>query len=203
MTATAGGILSRFTFAVPIRLQISQSSQEEIAPDLLLGEIETKLVNHQAAIVINIRNPLPRITRYVNTTAHVYLHGSETPFMSQEALEVAFAPNSIFPLALVDTLGAGIGSGSYTAKVMLELDGRTWEFTQDFIIESTQAVATTQRRAEQSPQNISSPPLSQTALTVIIIAGALTLVAITLTIFSCKKVNINKLVEKHERSRLR
>jgi hypothetical protein len=131
-----GGIISRYTFAIPVRLQITF---DEIEPELLLGEISTRLVNYRAAVVVEIRNPLPRITRYVTARADVFKQGERRPTLTKENLEIEFAPNSVFPLALVDEAAIGFSEGKYTVAVTLEHDGRIWEFSEDFEIHATEA----------------------------------------------------------------
>ncbi|MCL2247897.1 MAG: DUF916 and DUF3324 domain-containing protein [Oscillospiraceae bacterium] len=131
-----GGIISRYTFALPVRLQISY---DEIEPQLLLGEISTRLVNHRAAVVVEIRNPLPRITRYVTGRADVFPYGKRKPTLTKEDIEIEFAPNSVFPMALVDEAGIGLSEGKYTVAVTLEHEGRVWEFIEDFEIQATEA----------------------------------------------------------------
>jgi len=135
--AQAGTIISRFTFAIPVRLQITS---DEIEPQIIFGGISTRLINHRAAIVAEIRNPLPRITRDVIVSAAVYPQGGNRPVFTRENIEVEFAPHSIFPLAFVDEAGIGLSPGLYTTVIHLERESRVWEFKEDFEVFAAEAI---------------------------------------------------------------
>jgi len=138
--AEEGTIINRFTFSIPVRLQIGTDAVE---PQLIFGGISTRLINHRAAIVAEIINPLPRITRYVTATATVYPQdeGESHLLFTRGDIEVEFAPHSVFPLAFVDEAGVGLSPGLYTAVIHLEHEGKVWEFKEDFEILATEANA--------------------------------------------------------------
>jgi len=132
----AGSIVNRYTFTIPVRLQISH---DEIKPELIFGGISTRLINHRAAVVAEVRNPLPRITRDVTASAAVYSQGENRPVFTRDNIEIEFAPHSVFPLAFVDEAGIGLAPGNYTAVIKLEREGNLWEFNEDFEILATEA----------------------------------------------------------------
>ena len=56
-------------------------------------------------------------------------------------MNVDFAPNTVFPLTMLDREGFGLFAGNYRAIITLEHEGQTWTFEEDFVITNTQALA--------------------------------------------------------------
>lgn len=125
------GIVHRLSYSIAVRLR---ENMEEVEPEVLLGEIETGLVNHKAAIIANIRNTSATIVEDVNVSAKVVRKEDGVPVISLTQEEVELAPNTIFPLSLVDEAGYGFEQGDYIAQVMVEYEGNRQEFAQEFEI---------------------------------------------------------------------
>ncbi|MCL2279419.1 MAG: DUF916 and DUF3324 domain-containing protein [Oscillospiraceae bacterium] len=184
--ANTGTIINRFTFAIAVRLQIGA---EEAEPQLVFGGISTRLINHRAAIVAEIRNPLPRITRDVIASAAVYRQGENLPILTREDIEVEFAPHSVFPLAFVDEAGVGLGEGLYTALIRLERDGKVWEFNEDFEILATEAAALSEGALNlqtAQPSEGMSDILAEIELWVLLILGGTLALLAVVAVFTLK-----------------
>jgi len=135
--AAAGMIVNRFAFAMPVRLR--GNNYTDIEANFLIGNIDIQTVNHRASIVADIRNPQPRLVSGALVSAQVYQAGSDTAIFEVSNMNVDFAPNTIFPLTMQDQAGTGVPGGDYIINVQIELDGRTWDFEEDFHIEPMQA----------------------------------------------------------------
>jgi hypothetical protein len=71
----------------------------------------------------------------------VYQEGNPYPIFNIVGMNVDFAPNTVFPLTMLDREGFGLFAGNYTAIITLEHEGQTWHFEEDFVITNTQALA--------------------------------------------------------------
>jgi len=190
--AEAGMIVSRFAYITIVRMHESDAT---FAPDFLLGDLGADIVNHRAAFVAELRNPMPRISLGTTINAQLYQVGQSEPFWTIEDLSADFAPNSIFELTFMDYEGFGIHPGDYTARIQLEMGGQVWEFERTFNVAATQSLdinsaAVNQQQIVMSEQQV---PLAggadQTPWTIIAIAvGAVLILAIAiLIIFLAKK----------------
>ena len=134
--AEAGMIVSRFAYITIVRMHENDAT---FAPDFLLGYVEADIVNHRAAFVAELRNPMPRTSLGTTINAQLYQTGQSEPFWTMEDLSADFAPNSIFELTFIDYEGFGIHPGDYIARIQLEMDGRVWEFERTFTVAPTQS----------------------------------------------------------------
>ena len=145
----AGAIVNRFAQAMAIMLSMDDS---EIPADFALGDIASQITNARASIVVDVRNPQPKLVNEVTVQARIVELGSNTEIFSDTLGSVEFAPNSIFPLTFVDRAGYGISAGSYRAYVTLESAGQTWELAQEFEIAPAQASAVNAAALNQNQQ---------------------------------------------------
>ena len=190
-----GTIINRFTYAIPVRLQITQS---EIEPELVFGGISTRLINHRAAIVAEIRNPLPRVTRDVFVSAEVFPQGESNPAFERERIEVEFAPHSIFPLAFVDEAGEGLRPGLYDAVIRLEREDRVWEFSESFEIEAAEAIAMNEGALNLQEAHLQSHVLNtpnNVVVWILVVTGCIIALLVIILIIILK-INRDKIVSK-------
>ncbi|MCL2566025.1 MAG: DUF916 domain-containing protein [Defluviitaleaceae bacterium] len=129
--SAAGMIVNRFANVIVIRLEDRGIITET---EFILGDIRAELVNHHAAVLVEIRNPLPRLTMGVNANAQVYPVGSNEPILVSQNMNVDFAPNSIFQFTMIDMEGFGLEPGNYIARIQLEHQEERWEFEHEFEI---------------------------------------------------------------------
>jgi len=128
--AEAGQFVNRFAQVIPVRLFMDRATA--IAPDFLLGDIGLDLIVGVAALEANIRNPKPRFCIGATVSAEIFPRGTNVPIFTVIDLEVDFAPNSVYPLTMLDNAGYGISAGDYTAIIAIEFGGSAWSFEQDF-----------------------------------------------------------------------
>ena len=102
--------------------------------DFLLGDVVAEVVFSRAEIVVNVRHTTPRMAMDAVVGARIYPAGSNTAIFSREDIAVDFAPNTIFPLTIIDREGLGISPSEYLARVQIEYGGRTWEFERVFTV---------------------------------------------------------------------
>ena len=134
--AAAGMIVNRFANVVVIRLEDRGIITDT---EFLLGDVRADIVNHRPAVVMEIRNPLARLTMGATATAHIYAEGDNEPIFVRGNVNVDFAPNSIFPFSVTDRIGYGLEPGNYLARVWIEHQGEMWEFERAFDILPQQA----------------------------------------------------------------
>ena len=147
--AQAGMIVNRFAQTIPIRLTHREGIPD---PDFLMGGVAAELVAHRAAIVAEIRHPIPRQTMGAAVSAQIYPAGSSDAIFTVSEMSVDFAPNTVFPFSLIDDAGFGIQAGNYTATILIEHDGRTWTFEEPFTIALQEAAAVNTAAANQQQQ---------------------------------------------------
>jgi len=133
----SGMIINRFSHVIPVRLR---QTDTPVVTKFLPGLVSTELINGRAAITVDIRNPQPKLIKEVEASAQIYQTGEDTPTFEKTGLIVDFAPNSVFPLTMLDNEGFGVKAGYYAAYINLEHDGKIWEFEQYFEISAQQAV---------------------------------------------------------------
>ena len=166
------GIVNRYSYAVGVRLT---ETDREFTPTLALGRVEAALVNHKAAIVAHIRNPRPMIVEGVEADIRVYGQDGTEPVIARVQEDITLAPNTVFPLPLVDREGYGFPPGEYAADIRLVHEGEEWAFRQDFTIEPEAAEALNQNAVNQV-QNPSGRDKAESPWTTIAIGAALVLV---------------------------
>ena len=146
---SAGAIMNRYAQAIAIRLSMND---RELDADFALGEITSQITNARASIVVDVRNPMARMARGVRAEARIFERDSNREIFYQSLDEVDFAPNSVFPLTMVDRAGYGLNPGIYRAEIMLEYEGQTWQFDQEFEIAPTQAARVNSQARNQNQQ---------------------------------------------------
>jgi len=179
--AEGGMIVNRASFLLPIRLQ--QEWDPVVEPDFALGEIYAGLSNYRAAVIIEVRNPQPRISRWATVNAQIYAQGENTPTFTAEDLEVEFAPNSIFALNL--RTGTDILPGHYRARVQVELDGRIWNLESPFYIAASAAAGVNQGALDLRPDPVE--PTGIPTWVVICIIALVVLIAAAILFWKLKK----------------
>jgi len=156
--AAAGMIVNQYAYVTAVRLA-QNGSTSNIAPDFALGDVTAELVNYRASIVAQIRNPKPMIINGAKVTSEILPKGSTDPIFTYDMPDVSFAPNSIFDLSFVDREGYGIEAGDYTAKILVEHAGETWNFEKDFTITAQEAAIVNEnavnQQAQQNPRPLS------------------------------------------------
>ena len=197
----AGAIVNRFAHAMAIVLS---TDDREVQADFALGDIASQITNARASIVVDVRNPQPKLVKEVAAQARIVELESNKEIFS-DTLDVDFAPNSIFPLTFVDRAGYGISAGSYRAYVTLEYAGQTWELEQEFEISPAQASTVNSAALNQGQQ--AAPGMAagggMGATTLIIIgAGAMLIVAAVLMIVM-KRRKSNEMVQQMQERILR
>ena len=148
--AAAGMIVNRYSVVTVVRLR---QKDDMIETELLLGDVTSELVNRRAAIIADIRNPVPRLMMGVTADAQVYPLGGETPIFEMKDINVDFAPNSIFPFTMIDYAGFGLRAGKYVAMIQLEHEGKSWRFEHEFEIldEEAKTINTGAVNQQQAP----------------------------------------------------
>ena len=131
-----GMFINQFAHVIIVRLH---QNDREIQTDFLLGDVRAENVAHRAAIVADIRNPMPRTAMGATANAQIYPAGQDTAIFTIADMNVDFAPSSIFPMTMMDNAGYGIQPGDYLARVQLSHEGRTWAFEQTFTVAAQQA----------------------------------------------------------------
>jgi len=138
--------INQFAHVMIVRLQEGDIT---IEPDFLLGDVRAEIANHRAAIVADVRNPLPRMTMGVVANAQVYQAGQDTPLFNMVDVDVDFAPNAVFPFTMIDMEGFGVHPGAYLARIQLEHNGRRWEFEREFTVYPQEAAAVNEAAVNQ------------------------------------------------------
>jgi len=189
--AEAGMIVSRFAYITIVRMHENDTI---FVPDFLLGDVGADTVNHRAAFVAELRNPMPRISLGTTINAQLYQDGQLEPFWTIENISADFAPNSIFELTFMDYEGFGIHPGDYRVRIQLEMDGQLWEFERTFNVAAMQSLAINSAAVNQQQITMSEQqvPLAGSAeqmnWTIIAIAiGAALILAIAILIILLSK----------------
>ena len=150
------GVVNQYSYAIGVRLRVGNAA---VVPDFDLGRVEAGMVNHKAAIVANIRNPEPVMVEGLNATAQVFQMGAEEPMLSLTQEDVEMAPQSVFPMSLVDQEGYGFPPGEYRFTLNLNHEGRNWDFQQDFTIQEEQAAVINGNAVNQNAPVVAQKPV--------------------------------------------
>jgi len=193
----SGMIVNRFAQAIPVRMRVEGGLVE---PDFYLGDVGTDLVAYRAAYILNIHHTAPRLTNGAFVSTWIYPAGSNTPEFTQEAMEVDFAPNTIFPQTLLDRAGFGIYPGDYLAKVRIEYGGRVWNFEQAFTVAAQRAEQINTGAVNQQHQ--ARRGLSTTAIAALIASGLLLLAIIAILMLKLKNNSRAKSLEGVDQSEI-
>lgn len=126
-------------YSYVIAVMLNEGRVEGIAPELVMGDVTTELVNGRITVVSNVHNPKPLLMTEMEATAQVFKAGQETPVMEMVLNDVEMAPNSVFPMSLTDNNGQGLEGGDYISKVALRYQDQDWAFEQEFHVEATVA----------------------------------------------------------------
>jgi len=149
--------INRFAHVMTVRLQ---EGDFVIDADFMLGDVRAETRYYRAAIVADIRNPLPRMAMGAVASAQVYQVGHDTPIFVINDMGVDFAPNAIFSMTMMDMEGFGIHPGDYLIRIQLEHEGRNWEIQREFVVEAQAAAAINEAAVNQWEQ---APPVVGTA----------------------------------------
>ena len=189
----AGAIVNRFAQAMAIVLSTQDTAIES---DFLLGDITSQITNARASIVVDVRNPQPKLVKGVAAQARIVELGSNVEIFSDTLDEVDFAPNSIFPLTFVDRAGFGISAGNYRAYVTLEHGGQVWELNKEFEIAPAQAFAVNSEALNQTQQTaLGTGGDGMSMITLVIIGGAvLLLMAVAVIIIARQRKRSNEML---------
>jgi hypothetical protein len=197
--AQAGQFVNRFAQVIPVRLFIDRTAP--IASDFLLGEIELSLIAGVAALEAKIRNPQPRFCIGTAVSAEIYPKGANTPIFTVTDLQVDFAPNSVYPLTMLDNAGFGISAGDYVAHIKVEFSGSVWNFEQDFHIpQSISNEVNSNAINQQAPPHmvLHEPSLSDLMLWIIIGSAVFVLALCTVIMIVLRVNKANKIRNRRE-----
>lgn len=119
-TAVEEGSLShQFAYAIAVKLS---DGGELPAPVFELGDVFFSPQEGRAAITTHIRNTAPAVVKEASIRATLYDMDGDTHIL-RTAEDIEMAPNSIFPMLVVDTLGAGLDPGDYRMEVVVNCVG--------------------------------------------------------------------------------
>ena len=183
----SGAIVNRFAQAMAIVLSMDDAP---VPADFVLGDITSEVTNSRASIVVDVRNPQPKLIKSVAAQARIVELESNKEIFSYAIDDVDFAPNSIFPLTFVDRAGYGVSAGSYKAYITLESAGQIWELEKEFEIAPAQATSVNSAALNQTQQ---SAPVSVGTVEIdfvtaaIISGGAVLLAAMLLAVMAAAK----------------
>lgn len=162
------GIVNQYSYVIGARL--TQNPTEPVSPSFAMGTVDADLVNYKAAIVAPIRNTEPAIAKDLSVSAQIYPHGGDTAIIKKSQENISVAPNSVFPLTLVDQSGYGFAAGEYTAVIQLHTPGEDLEFRQDFTVTEQAAAQINDNAVNQEQNQIPVEPQGP-LLPVVIIIG--------------------------------
>jgi len=143
------GIINQYGYTIGVRLTEEPEKNDGMDPLFHLGNVYPGLVNHKAAIVAELRNASPVIARDMAVSARIYPAKGGEPFIEKQQEDISMAPNSVFPLSLVDQAGYGFPKGDYVAAISLKYAGETQEFRREFTIREEEALAINETAVNQ------------------------------------------------------
>ena len=172
--------INRFAHVMSVRLQEGDFA---IDADFILGDVRAETRYYRAAIVADIRNPLPRMVMGALANAQVYQIGHDTPIFVINDMGVDFAPNAVLPMTMMDMEGFGVHPGDYLIRVQLEHEGRHWDFVQEFTVYPQEAAVINEAAVnqwEQAPPVVGAAASGQLSVwtVVAIAAGVMALIAL-------------------------
>ena len=189
----------RFAHVMLVRLRNSDSP--EISPDFILGDVRAEMVDGNAAIVAEIRNPMPRISAEATVTARIFPLGEGTPILDVTNRNVDFAPNTVFPFILLSGAEHELSPGDYIGRFRIDFDGNTWEFERRFYISPSALIVDEITPVPiDSPIPPDSPSADEINITPFIIIGATLAVLAVILIFVREKIKVQEKKAMHEKS---
>ena len=119
-----------------------KETDDQVTPNLNLLTVKPSQNNGRNVINANIQNDQSILLSKVKVDAKIYAKGGKSPVYSSLTNDMQMAPNSNFkyPVALK---GTEMKPGNYTLKLAVTGTAydkpKTWHFTRDFKIKSTEA----------------------------------------------------------------
>lgn len=136
--SSQNGIALENRFAFTIGLKVRQNTTP-VEPDFHLKYIKPELINYRTAVVANLQNSEPLITKNMKIQAWVFKKDSQTVLNQAQMLNAEMAPNSNFDFA-IDWQGKKLKPGEYRLKMRVEYNQKIWEFEEPFTISDVNAI---------------------------------------------------------------
>ncbi len=129
-------IENKFAYVIGVRLS---ENDEPVESDLELLAAKAGQRNFRNTILASLQNPTPRIIGDMKVTADVYAANNlEAPIFHSTQQDLNMAPNSDFDYG-IEMSNKAYKAGKYVLKMLVEADGKSWNFEKKFEIKADEA----------------------------------------------------------------
>lgn len=116
---TDGALSHQFAYAIAVQLA---NGDERVSPAFALGDVLFAPQGDRAAVSAGMRNISPAVAKEISVNAALYDEDG-VPYLFHTIERLEMAPNSIYPLLMVDEMGMGLDPGDYRLEVHLDYGG--------------------------------------------------------------------------------
>ncbi|EPH94656.1 hypothetical protein D920_02843 [Enterococcus faecalis 13-SD-W-01] len=134
--------------AYTVGILLNQTNGVSVENELHLQKVSAGQRNYRTYIEANVQNSAAAIIREMNVQAKIIEKNSETPIYTYDAYELRMAPNSNFDFG-IPTGDQPIKAGDYLLDMIIQADGKEYQFQKNFTIGGSEA-----RQLNQSSVNI-------------------------------------------------
>lgn len=132
---TDNQITNRYAYTIAVQLT---ETNKEVTPNLKLKGVTAGQVNFRNVILAAIQNDQPTIIKNLKLKGAIYKKNSKKVLYQTEATDRRMAPNSTFNFA-IDLDNQEMKPGDYIFKGKASTGGRSWTFSKEFKIKSSEA----------------------------------------------------------------
>lgn len=128
-------VTNTFSYSIPI---IIQEDEKVIENELSLSTVKPALRNYHPFIEARIENNTPTIIRNMSVDGEIYDTKTEEKRYTHNLQKLQMAPHSAFDFGF-DLHDTEIKPGDYEAKLVVNADGKEYQFNQKFSISKEEA----------------------------------------------------------------
>lgn len=134
----ASGMTIDNQYAYVIGLQLTETDDISIKPNMKLHQIKAAQLNYRNYVTANLQNNRPVIMHGLKIKSYITTTNSSKKLMVTSKDNLSMAPNSNFNFAMGDGTKQ-LKAGKYTLHLTATADEGKWQFTKNFTITDKQA----------------------------------------------------------------
>lgn len=135
--AAQGGVASEYAYLIALMLT-EDGEQFNYGADLKLKTVDLKLSNGRKVVAATIQNDQPKVMREMVIEGEVKKKGTNNVLCHNRIENFSVAPNSNFDFEMGLDLN-DVSPGTYVFTGKAKADGKTWEWEEEFTVDSRQA----------------------------------------------------------------
>lgn len=171
-------IENRYSYVVGVLLS---ETDESVPPELKLNEVKATQLNLNNAVIMNIQNTTAAMIPNLTLDAKLYYENETKPRYEHHQEGIKMAPNTNFNYR-IELKEQPFVAGNYKVKVVASDGNREWEWEKAFEIEAKEA-----KKYNETAINLPPEPKNNVSWILILIAGILFLLLLTVLFFHIRQ----------------